>query len=325
MRVLVVTNITPDLAAPARGSYVRDQVEALRDEGLDVELLSFPLGKSAYPPAIREIRRRIKNGGFDLVHAHYGLAGACAALAGARPLVVTYHGTDVRHPAVGAISRMLSRRADLVSAASLALFSPEGGRPGLTRLPGRSAILPCGADLSRFSPRTRRESRRRLGLEPDGRYLFFPAATFRPEKRFDRARELARLTDAQLLSGGSIPSERMPDWINAADAVVITSENEGFGLVAVEALACDVPVLSTPVGIAPTLLAGIDGCLTEPFHAERWAEVARRHLDHPDPRVDGRPRAEWLSARRMARRAVRAYRDVLADGVERERSLVEAP
>ena len=47
----------------------------------------------------------------------------------------------------------------------------------------------------------------------------------------------------------------MPDWINAANAVLVTSENEGFGLVAVEALACDVAVLSTPVGVAPALCA----------------------------------------------------------------------
>ena len=60
----------------------------------------------------------------------------------------------------------------------------------------------------------------------------------------------------------------MPDWVNAANAVLVTSENEGFGLVAVEALACDVPVLSTPVGVAPALLRGVEGCLAEPFDAQ---------------------------------------------------------
>lgn len=300
---------------------MRDQVEALRDEGVDVELISFPLGKKAYAPAVREIRRRLRDGDFDVVHAHYGLAGWCAALAGASPLIVTFHGTDVRHPTVGALSRLLTRRADLVSVASLALFRREGDRPGLPRPSGRSAVLPCGADLSRFSPRTRRESRRRLGLDPGGRYLFFPAATFRPEKRFDRARQLAELSGAELLSGGGIAAERMPDWINASNAVLITSDNEGFGLVAVEALACDVPVLSTPVGVAPALLREIDGCLSEPFDAVRWAAVARRHLDDPDPRVDGRARAEWLSARRMGRRVIRAYQDVLAERM-RTRELV---
>ena len=63
------------------------------------------------------------------------------------------------------------------------------------------------------------------------------------------------------------PRAEMPLWLNAADAVLITSEREGYGLACVEALACDVPVMSTPVGVAPALLAGLDGCLCAPFDA----------------------------------------------------------
>jgi glycosyltransferase involved in cell wall biosynthesis len=311
LRVLVVTNITPDSASPSRGVFVRDQVAALRGAGIEVELCAFPRGKSNYPRAVPRIRRLLRRERFDLVHAHYGLAGWCAALAGARPLIVTFHGTDVRHPIVGRLSRRLARRLDLVAGASRALFAPEAGRPGLPRRPGATAVLPCGADLDRFAPSPRAEARRRLGLDPGGRYLLFPAATFRPEKRHDRAVQVARLAGAELLTGGAIEAERMPDWVNAANAVLITSQNEGFGLVAVEALACDVPVLSTPVGVAPALLRGIDGCLAEPFDARRWAELAQVHLDSPDPRVAGRRRASWFAAEPMAERALVAYREVL--------------
>ncbi len=80
----------------------------------------------------------------------------------------------------------------------------------------------------------------------------------------------------------------MPAWINAANAVLVTSDYEGFGMAAVEALACEVPVLSTPVGIAPYALAGIGGCLCAPFDAAAWGAAARPHLDSPDPRVRGR-------------------------------------
>ena len=311
MRVLVVTNITPDAASPSRGVFVRDQVAALRRAGIEVELYSFPRGRRNYLPAVARIRRLLRRERFDLVHAHYGLAGWCAWLARARPLIVTFHGTDVRHPIVGRMSRRLERRLDLVAGASRALFAPEAGRPGLRRRPGTSAVLPCGADLDRFRPASRAEARQRLGLDPDGRYLLFPAATFRPEKRHDRALEVGRLTGAEVLTGGAIEAERMPDWINAANAVLVTSENEGFGLVAVEALACDVPVLSTPVGVAPTLLRGVDGCLAAPFDLRRWAELARGHLDAPDPRVAGRERAQWFSAELMAERVLVAYREVL--------------
>jgi glycosyltransferase involved in cell wall biosynthesis len=174
-------------------------------------------------------------------------------------------------------------------------------------------VLPCGANLERFRPASRAEARRILGLEPDGRYLLFPAGPARAVKRHDRAVELAQAADAELLSGDAIDSERMPTAVNASNAVVVTSDNEGFGLVAVEALACDVPVLSTPVGIAPTLLRGIDGCLVEAFDAGRWATVARRHLDAPDPRVAGRERAGWFSAGLMAERVLVVYNEILQD------------
>src|SRR4029077_2706079 len=108
-------------------------------------------------------------------------------------------------------------------AVSRALFAAENGRPGLPALPG-SAVLPCGPDLSRFGPISREGARRELGLAVDGRYLLFPATPPRPEKRFDRARELPAACDAELLSGGSIEPAEMRRWINAANAVLVTSD-----------------------------------------------------------------------------------------------------
>ena len=101
-------------------------------------------------------------------------------------------------------------------------------------------------------------------------------------------------------------------WINAANAVLVTSDYEGFGMVCLEALACDVPVLSTPVGIAPFVLDGIDGALCAPFELAAWAAAALPHLDAADPRVAGDARAGALSAARTAERTIEAYRDVLA-------------
>jgi teichuronic acid biosynthesis glycosyltransferase TuaC len=310
MRVLVVTNFVPDAAAPQRGRWVLDQVEEVRRLGVEAEVFSFPPGSSHYLPAAVRLRRLLRRESFDLVHVHYGLTAWSALLAGARPLVVTFHGTDVRHSIVGPLSRRLAWRADLVAAVSRSLFGPEDGRPGLPSVPS-AAVLPCGADLGRFRPLPRAEARRQLGLDPGGRYLLFPANPARAEKRADRAAEVAAASGAELLTGGSIDPDLMPLWVNAANAVLVTSDYEGFGLACVEALACDVPVLSTPVGIAPFALAGIAGAVCAPFDAPAWSDAVRPHLAAADPRIDGAARAASLSAARMAERTIAAYRGVL--------------
>ncbi len=306
MRVLVVTNL-PDETTPQRGRWVRDQVAELRARGIEVEEFGFPRGRSHYLRATRRLRTRLRAERFDLVHAHYGLAGWVARLAGARPLLVTFHGTDVRHPIVGPLSRRLAWRADLIAGVSRALFEAENGRPGLPDVPG-AVVLPTGPELGRFAPAPRAEARAALGLDPDGRYLLFPADPRRPEKRHDRAATLAAATEAELLTGGSIDPEQMATWMNAADAVLVTSDYEGFGMAAIEALACDVPVFSTPVGVAPYLLTGIAGCLCAPFDPDAWAIAARPHLAAADPRVAGAARARTLAAGPMAERTIEVYR-----------------
>ncbi len=313
MRVLTVTNLYPSADSPRRGRFVHDQVEALRGLGVEVELFTFGLGTRSYLRAVRPLRELLAAESFDVVHAHYGLCGWVAARAGADPLLVTFHGTDVRHPASGAVSRRLLKKLDLAAGASRSIFEEEGGRPGLAPPEGLAAVLPCGVDIDRFVPDDRAAARRRLGLDPGGRYLFFPADPAREVKRGDRAAEVARLAGAELLSAGEIDPEQMPDFVNASSAVLVTSESEGFGLAILEALACRVPVLSTPVGVAPFVLTGVEGCLVGEFEAERWAALARAHLEAADPRAGDDWGARAFSAKRMAERVIAAYQGLAHD------------
>ena len=72
-----------------------------------------------------------------------------------------------------------------------------------------------------------------------------------------------------------------------------------------EALACDVPVLATPVGIHPEALHGVAGALCAPFELAAGATRSDPHLRDPDPRIAGRAHAEPFSAQRMAERVPR--------------------
>ncbi len=309
MRALVVTNMHPTPARPALGRFVQDQVAALRAiDGVDVELFAFPPGLRSYPRAARELRRRYRGERFDVVHAHFGLtAWPALALRGA-PHVVTFHGTDLAHPRSGRLSRAALPFVDLAATVSASLARDRLAGAGVRR---RVAVLPCGVDLGRFRPLPRAEARARLGLDADAPCLLFPADPARAEKRFDRAREVAG--DVPLLTLGDVHPDEVPAWVNAANAVLVPSEREGFGLAVLEALACDVPVLATPVGIAPLALDGIAGAHCGPFDRDAWRAALAPHLAAADPRVAGRARAELFSAERMAARVVAAWRGVMAE------------
>ena len=305
MRALIVTSMWPGPEAPARGSFVRDQVDALRRlPGVDVEVFAFrPKG---YARAARDLRRRYRRERFDVVHAHFGLTAWPALAVRHATRVVTLHGTDLRHPRSRRITSAALPRYDLVAAVSPELAHEVPGAGGRRRV----AVLPCGVALDRFVRMPRPEARERLGLDPRGRYVLFPADPGRPAKRPDRARELAAAAGAQLLALGRVAPSEVPYWVNAANAVVVPSDHEGFGLAALEALACDVPVLATPVGNHPAALDGIAGTLCAPYDADVWGRALTAHLDASDPRVEGRARAALWSAERMARRVLEAWVEV---------------
>jgi teichuronic acid biosynthesis glycosyltransferase TuaC len=308
MRALIVTNMYPTPARPALGRFVADQVTALRRTGeVELDVFAFdPGGYGAYVGAARRLQaQRRHSPRFDIVHAHFGLTTWPALAASARARLVTLHGTDLAHPRSRPITLAGLRFNDLVGVVSepLAAAVPRWASGG------RVAVLPCGVDLHRFGRIDRAQARARLGLDVAGPYLLFPSDPSRPEKRHDLA--LAAAGDTPLLTLHDVDPGEVSLWVNAANAVLIPSDREGFGLAALEALACDVPVLATPVGIAPEALAGVAGTLCAPFDLSTWRAALAPHLAAADPRVDGRPRAERFSSDRMAARVLDAWRGLL--------------
>ena len=297
----------PDATHPERGSFVRDQVAALRRVGgLDVELFEFAPGPRALARAAADLLRLPR---FDVVHAHFGLTlwPTLSVRAGVRAL--TLHGTDLAHPRTRLATLAGAPLVDVLATVSQPLVAalPRWAR-------ARARVLPCGADLERFVPIARELARRELALEIAGRYILFPADPARAEKRHERALELARSASVELLTLGGVDPDRVPLWVNASNAVVVPSEREGFGLAAVEALACDVPVLATPVGVHGELLAGIEGTLGAPYDVHRWGDALAPHLRAEDPRISGRERASAYSATAMAERVAEAWRAVGDNG-----------
>ncbi len=310
VRALVVSNMRPSAEHPERGRFVRDQVQALRrlpETNLEVELYELPPGAPALARAARELRARYRGEHLDIVHAHFALAAWPALAVKTHVRALTVHGTDVRHPRTRQATRAVLPLMGLVAAPSPELVAAIPGR----RARRRALVLPCGVDTERFRPVPRERARAELGLDPAGPYLLFPADPARTGKRYDRARQLAEAAATPLLTLGGVPPERVPLLVNAANAVLVPSEQEGFGLAVLEALACDVPVLATPVGVHEEALKALPGALCAPFDLARWGMALAPHLQAPDPRIEGRARAERFSAERMARRVAAAWRALL--------------
>jgi teichuronic acid biosynthesis glycosyltransferase TuaC len=307
VRALVVSNMAPSRAHPGRGIFVRDQVAALRRiPDLEIELFEFAPGAVSYPLAARTLRRQFDATRLDIVHAHFGLtAWPALALRGPRH-AVTLHGTDVRHPRSGRLTRAVLPHMDLVATVSQQLADELGP------ITPPAIVLPCGVALDRFRPIPREAARLALGLGQDEPCLLFPFDPQRAAKRFDRAHELAG--GVRLISLGSTAPDHVTLAINASNAVLVPSEAEGFGLAVLEALACDVPVLATPVGVHAQALDGIAGTLCAPYDRARWAAALAPLLADPDPRVAGRERAGEFSSERMAARVAQAWRALLATG-----------
>ena len=306
LRALVVSNMRPLPGHPERGSFVRDQFSALQHvEGLELELFEFAAGPRGLVGAAAQLRRHYAGQRFDVVHAHFGLSAWPALAVRARVRALTLHGTDLRHSRTRLLTRLALPFIDVLGAASPALVEEIPGKAA--RL--RAQVLPCGVDLERFRPLAREAARKELGLRANGPYLLFAADPARPEKRHDRA--VAVAGDTELLTLGGVNPTAVPLLINAANAVLVPSEREGFGLAVLEALACDVPVLATPVGIHGEALAGVPGALCAEFDADRWREALAPHLADPEPRIDGRERASRYSTTAMARRVADAWRDAL--------------
>jgi len=306
VRALVVSNMQPDRAHPQRGRFVRDQVDALRGiDGVDVELHEFAPGKRQLVRAAWDLRRRYGRERWDVVHAHYGLTAWPALALGARVRALTVHGTDLNHPRTRRLTAWVIPRMDILAAASASLAQ---------RLPvgeERALVLPCGVDLVRFQPISRARARAQLKLDADEPFVLFLASPSRKEKHYDQALMLAREANVEVRALYNVDPELVALWVNASNAVIVPSAREGFGLAVLEALACDVPVLATPVGIHPQALEDVAGALCAPFELGRWRDALAPHLRDPDPRIAGRARVEPFSAPRMAQRVLEAWRAAL--------------
>lgn len=314
MRVLVLTNMFPTAAEPWFGVFVSDQTADLRSAGVDVEVLAFDARTSrrAYLTAARRLRHVLRDGSFDIVHAHYGLAGAVAATQRRVPVVTTFHGSDALARSERPISWVVARRTLPIAVASVVADSL-----GLRGAP----VIPCAVDTGLFAPVDRAQARRLLGWPTDGAYVLFPTARRDPTKRpkradlFDEAvrHVRRRVPGLRSVSLDGLSRTQVADAMSAADVMLMTSDREGSPVTVKESLACATPVVSVPVGDVGQVIGGLPGCAITPRDPAALAAAVLRALETPrSPEL--RDRALTYGRGATAARIIDVYRRALAGG-----------
>jgi teichuronic acid biosynthesis glycosyltransferase TuaC len=316
----MVTSEWPSAGEPYRVPFLVQQVRHLRALSLTVDVFAFKGQKNPanYLKAWLRLRQQHHLANYDIIHAHFGQSGLLA-LPVKRPLVVTFHGTDLQGDVAhdGGYSRKgrllpwlsyrVARKASAVIlvAAHLKRFIP----PAVS-----ATVIPCGVDLELFHPAPREQARRRLGLPLDKKLVLFAANPQRPVKRYNLAQAAVHaLADSkvELVTTGAVAHTDMPIYMNACDALLLTSRHEGSPTVVKEALACNLPVVSVSVGDVAERLAGVAGCLVCNHDSPNAIAVALKEVLRNGRSSNGRAAIATLDERLMARQILSVYRRLL--------------
>jgi teichuronic acid biosynthesis glycosyltransferase TuaC len=327
MRILFVA---PGEQSGSHMPFVRREAEALRALGHEVQVHGFD--NRNYLRFFRELARLRKTARtFDLVHAQFGKFSALAAALSGRPLVVTFRGTDINHNTkYSPLRSMLGRAASQLAACfarGIVCVSREIERKVLARRWRPTIVTPTGVDLSTFRPIP--DARAKLGYSPGERIVLFNAGK-NPEVK-DPAlakaaveRAAARVGEIRFVSlDGTARPQDVPLFMNAADALVLTSRTEGSPTVVQEAMACNLPVVSVDVGDVRERLAGVAACQVISGRDPEAIGTALASVLADGKRSDGRTHAAVLDSAAVAKRLVDFYATALewpAWGGSRKRS-----
>jgi glycosyltransferase involved in cell wall biosynthesis len=326
----------PSPGTPELGTFVAELERELGARGHELAraVVDRRGGRARHIALARDVVRTARAFRPDVTYAHFLVpAGLLGVLAGRAPAVVTAHGQDVENAytsrVVRAATRLTVRRAHAVIAVSswlrarLQQVVPDAA--------GKTEVIDCGVDLTRFALRDVAAARAEIGWSPEGT-AFLCVGTLSERKNVLRLAgafeqrgegELVFLGDGPLrpaLQGrpgirlvGPVPHDLVPSWMAASDVVCQPSLAEPFGLVTLEGMACGRTVVATSVGGPPEFVTDAGGVIVDPYDEDALGGALSEAARFPRPNVAARSAAEDHDIKRQAERVeallARACRD----------------
>lgn len=259
MKVLIVCSHNNGRISP----FIMEQVKSLNQIDISTEFFLIEgKGVTGYLKNLPRLRKHIKQFDPDLIHAHYGLSGLLACLQTKKPVITTFHGSDIHQTKNLKFSKIAIRR----SVKSI-FVSPK-----LMEIVGANEFeIPCGVDIGIFVPMDKLTAKRALGLTQGELIVIFPATKTNPIKNYNLAKlaidavNLRLEQKLKLMELKDYSREEVAVLMNASEFVLLTSLNEGSPQVIKEAMACNVPIVSTNVGSVPKMLDEVNGSYITDF------------------------------------------------------------
>jgi len=315
-------------APPIRLNYSNEHIHFH-----EVEVGTYPLfDHQPYTLSLAVKMAEVASGAqLDLLHVHYAIPHSVSAMLARQmvvprrlPFITTLHGTDItlvgRDRSYLPITKFSIEQSDGITSVSQYLKQATVETFGITQpIEVITNFVNCD-EYCRVS-----DPARRAEWAPDGEPILMHLSNFRPVKRITDVVEIFALVrkkmPAKLVMVGDGPDRGAAEWLavkrgvekdvlflgkqdrisellGQADLFLMPSELESFGLAALEAMACEVPVIATNVGGVPEVVThGVDGYLVPVGDVAAAARHAIELLSAP-----GRVREMGKTARVNARK-----------------------
>ncbi len=321
----MVTGIYPTEQVPHSGTFIKSQVDSLIAAGIEVEVIHPKPGPVPlrYAAAVTQVFLKTFRRRFDIVHGHYGLWCLTGRMQWTTPVVASFLGSDLlgavtadgdysnKGTLVAHISRWLCHRVDavIVKSEGMKKVASEGNN---------IFVIPNGIDFKLFRPIPRTEARAALGWDQDRYYVLFGNDPKKPVKNFPLAQSAIECLRARGIAGelvvvNSLPQTQVVQYMNASNALLLSSIAEGSPNIVKEAMACNVPVVSTDVGDVSQVIGHTWGCAVCPHDPEALAVALEQALRHTEP-TTGRTDIQHLDSGIVAEQVIAVYEQVTRGG-----------